>query len=73
MVWRYRKSKRSETIKQQISSERTPTPPMVEADGYPAGSELETPIPIRELGGKPLPAEIHGIPVYEMEGELRVL
>ncbi|KAI1373277.1 hypothetical protein F4677DRAFT_429899 [Hypoxylon crocopeplum] len=81
MIWRYRvlNQTKVEPIKprdvfSETSEGRLSTPPIVEADGYPAGYELETPLPVRELDGRLRPAEIHGIPLAELEeGSRRTL
>ncbi|KAI1090279.1 hypothetical protein F5B19DRAFT_464030 [Rostrohypoxylon terebratum] len=48
-------------------------PPMSEADGFPAGSELETPLPTYELGGPCRPVEIHSYPIAELEGDWKLV
>ncbi|KAI0173272.1 hypothetical protein GGR52DRAFT_379670 [Hypoxylon sp. FL1284] len=78
VVRRYLTSKPAQATKSgdesplEAAEERPSTPPTVEADGYPAGSELETPAPVFELDGKLLPVEIHGTPVGELEGTSRI-
>ncbi|KAI1413829.1 hypothetical protein F5Y13DRAFT_198196 [Hypoxylon sp. FL1857] len=75
-VWKGRKRKGAQNavkpLDEQLSDtfeERKAASPRVEADGLPAGGELDAPLPIRELYGRSCPAEIHGCPVAELEGD----
>ncbi|KAI0837838.1 hypothetical protein F5Y06DRAFT_297266 [Hypoxylon sp. FL0890] len=74
-VWKWRKwkgtkkaAKPPDEQSSDTSEEKPDTSQMVEADGFPAGSELDAPLPVRELDGRSRPAEIHGVPLAELEG-----
>ncbi|KAI1443709.1 hypothetical protein F5Y02DRAFT_419789 [Annulohypoxylon stygium] len=77
VIWR-RQIRRKEDPKvlNRLSAEEVVRKPDIssisEADGFPAGSELEAPLPTRELGGRCRPVEIHGSPIAELEGDWKL-
>ncbi|KAI2472467.1 hypothetical protein F4781DRAFT_445387 [Annulohypoxylon bovei var. microspora] len=78
VIWRRRARKRKKDVRSpddqllEIIVGEPDIPPMVEADGFPAGRELEAPFPIRELDGRSRPVETHGVPVAELEGDSKI-
>ncbi|OTA63236.1 hypothetical protein K449DRAFT_443753 [Hypoxylon sp. EC38] len=74
-VWKWRKWKGTKKVAKVVDEQsfdtfevKSDTSLIVEADGYPAGGELEASLPVQELDGRSRPAEIHGFAVVELEG-----
>ncbi|OTA84507.1 hypothetical protein M434DRAFT_377815 [Hypoxylon sp. CO27-5] len=74
-VWKWRKWKGTKKVAKVVGEQsfdtfevKSDTSLIVEADGYPAGGELEAPLPVQELDGRSRPVEIHGFAVVELEG-----